>query len=95
MAGVTTTQNGNMVIADFDNSMVFMGCNKFVDESLKNTTGGSITYKMGTLLGKSGSATHSGKVLQLDTAASDGSQYPFGILATDVTIAAGQSAVVS
>ena len=74
----------NQLITDFDLSKIFIFDNRFEQVDLKNTSGGEKTFKAGTLLGRV-SAT-----LELDTvksAAADGSETPFGILAEEITLA--------
>ena len=80
---ITVNQTNNQAHFDYDRSNVFIGfTNRFEVANFINLTGGALTYKAGTVVGRI-SATN--KITELKSAATDGSQKPIGILATDIT----------
>jgi len=78
----------NFLAADTDRRKAFVWNNIFEVGSMLNATGGSLTYAIGTLLGR---VAASNKLVPLTSAAVDGSALPVGILAEEVTIGAGAS----
>lgn len=88
MSNPTTTTIGstsNSLHVRYDISQVFLGDLKTTDgETLLNSSGGELTYPIGTLLGR---VEASGKLVPLASAAADGSQYPVGLLAQEITLA--------
>ena len=89
-----TTRNvtRNFLAADTDRCKAFIWNNIFEVGSMLNATAGALTYEIGTLLGR---VAASNKLVPLTSAAVDGSALPVGILAEQVTIAAGASANVN
>ena len=84
---ITVNQTNNQAHFDYERSNVFIGfTNRFEVANFINLTGGALTYKAGTVVGRI-SATN--KITELKSAATDGSQMPIGILATDITALAG------
>lgn len=83
---------GNHLTADSDRSKVFIGNNEFEVGTLLNATAGELTYEIGTVLGK---VAASNRLVPLASAGTDGSQYPIGILAEEVTLAASGTASVN
>jgi len=88
MSQTTTVSTSNSRFVETDVSKIFL----FNRESLKatlyfdNYSGGTaVTLEPGTVLGRIAS---SDKVTPLDSSASDGSQFPVGILMQQVTVAA-------
>ena len=87
MSEITTVnQTSNQVQFDVDQSKVFVYGNKFEGANFINLTGGILSYAVGTVLGR---IHATGKVTELKSAATDGSQFPIGILATELTAIAG------
>ena len=80
---VTIAENtGNFLIAQYDRSVVFIGDNTF--ESGEYTApGAQVILADGQLMGK---VAATGKLLELKSAAVDGSQIPYGVLVGDHTI---------
>lgn len=68
----------NQLHTDFDVSKIFLFDNRFEQVDFKNTTGALLTILAGTLLGK---VAATGELEILKSAAVDGSEIPFGILA--------------
>lgn len=85
-----TTRNAtqNFIAADSLRQKAFIFNNEFESGSLLNATAGALTYAVGTLLGR---VAASNKLVPLTSAAVDGSALPVGILAEEVTLAAGAS----
>ena len=91
--GVTQVSgNSNSLHNDYDVSKIFVFGNRYESGTLKNATGGALDYKPGTLLGR---VHASDELVPLASAATDGSQFPVGVLLTDVVqlAAAGTIAV--
>lgn len=85
-----TTRNAtqNFIAADSLRQKAFIFNNEFESGSMLNATGGALTYAVGTLLGR---VAASNKLVPLTSDAVDGSAFPVGILAEEVTIGAGAS----
>lgn len=84
--------NGQQSINNYDTSKIFIWRNRFKTVNYVNGTPGEITLLPGTVMGR---VNATGKVDALQSSAADGSQYPLGILAQTVTLAAGANADVS
>jgi hypothetical protein len=87
MATISTiSSTDNSLHVRYDRSQIFLGDLKTISgEILLNSTSGTLTYAVGTLLGR---VTASGKLVPLASGASNGSQYPVGFLTQEVTLAA-------
>jgi len=80
MASSTTPVNTeNMLVVQYDFSEVFLGDNTFEKATLINISGSAQSLSLGTVLGR---ISASGKVTLRVSTATDGSQYPIGILAS-------------
>ena len=82
--------NGQQMTITTDLSKIFLWNNRY--EQADYTASADITLPAGTLLGRIGS---SGKVVPLTSAATNGSQYPVGILAQDTFVASGVTATLT
>lgn len=71
---------------------MFLGNNRYETAVFENDTYDDITVAVGSVMGR---IAATGKVVLLDKDASDGSQFPVGINAEAVTIAAGDEANLS
>mgnify|MGYP003634981798 CR=1 FL=1 len=92
MSSITTVnQTENQVQFNIDQSKMFIWDNRYENVTFRNLTGGTLSYAVGTVLGRI-SAT--GKVTEMKSAATDGSELPIGILATVITDLATVSDVV-
>ncbi len=80
------TNNGVQLFINTDLSRVFLWENRYANGNFNNATYDPLVMRAGTLLGRI-EATQGLKIC--DTASSDGSQYPIGILAEDITIQEG------
>lgn len=81
----------NQRTVDYDRGIAFLGSNIFKSETYASQGAESILPE-GTVMGK---INASGEVVELDATASDGSQYPYGILASPKTVAAGSQPELS
>lgn len=79
----------NYAITNYDTSIVFLGNNEFAPTSFSytNSTYDTVVLLAGNVVGLNTSDV----ALLLESGASDGSQLPYGILAQDVTVAAGET----
>jgi len=77
---VNATENQSQF--NYDNSKIFIFGNRYEKVVFTNLTGGTLSYAAGTVLGRI-SAT--GKVTEMKSAATDGSELPIGVLATAIT----------
>ena len=82
--------NGQQMTITTDLSKIFLWNNRY--EQADYTASADITLPAGALLGRIGS---SGKVVPLTSAATNGSQYPVGILAQDTFVASGATATLT
>lgn len=93
-------QTGSQLTNNFDLSKLFYGGNAFLTATYANTTGASITLSRGTLMGKitnlaQGSTNTVGYLWPFASDNTEGANRPVGILTTDVTLAAGATAVLT
>ena len=91
MSTITTTLNtGQQAIFDTDLQKIFLWGNRYgkFAYAKTNSTYDDFTLPAGTLMGRKHA---DGYVIPLASGASDGSQYPVGILAADVVVLAGES----
>lgn len=70
-------KTSNKLHTDFDQSKVFIRNNRFEQQDFENTTGGELTMKAGTLLGR---VTATGNLEIFKSASADGSEVPVGVL---------------
>jgi hypothetical protein len=88
-----TLNNGNQLNVNTDSTKIFVWNNRYsTGTSTTNSTYDDVTIPAGTLLGRV-SATQI--VKPLVSSASDGSQFPVGILKEDSIIPAGDSTVLT
>jgi hypothetical protein len=80
------------LITNNDNAKIFIWDNRYEQGTYTNPTGDDVTLAKGTLMGRV-SATQ--KLVPLASGASDGSQFPVGILADDYTVDYLESANVT
>jgi head decoration protein D len=92
MGADTVLNTENQLNTNYDRGQVFLGCNTFEKAVYENGTGDEVVLLQGTLMGR---VAADDTVIPLVSDAEDGSQYPLGVLANDVTVADGDSADVS
>lgn len=89
----TVLNNGQQAITNYDVTKIFVWNNRYDKADYTNSDlYDPVTLKAGTLLGR---IAATGEVVPLKSGASDGSQYPVGILAQDVTVEEGDTVEVS
>jgi hypothetical protein len=82
----------NPQINNYDLTKIFVGNNRFETATYTNPTSGEVTLAKGTVMGR---VANTNKVLPLESTASDGSQFPIGILADDYVVDYTESATVT
>ena len=93
MSEVTTTTNtNNQLTNNYDYSKIFLFGNKYADGDITNGGGAAIDIPAGTLIGR---ISGNQELTPCASGATDGSQFPVGILAQNVTIQAGATLSVS
>lgn len=85
MSDVTViTQTNNQMTTNYDVSKFALGNNTFIKANYTDSGSGS-TLAQGTIMGRVAST---GKVVVLNPSATDGSQYPVGVVVETITVAA-------
>lgn len=83
MSTVTTVLNaGNQAHFDYDVSKIFVNNNRYNSATFLNGTGSTASFLPGTLIGR---IAASGKITRCSAAATDGSQFPIGVLLSEIT----------
>lgn len=82
----------NMMITNYDLSKIFLLNNRYLTGEHTNSTYVDEVFPAGTVVGR---IATSGKIVPCISSASDGSQLPIGILATDYTIEAGATSTLT
>jgi hypothetical protein len=82
----------NPLITNFDRSKTFVWNARTETGNYTNSTYDDVTLLEGTLMGR---ISASGLLVPLTSGASDGSQFPVGIVLADTTIEAGDTAVIT
>lgn len=77
---------------NYDTSKTFIGDNRYENGTYTNPDGVEVTLAKGTVMGR---VAATNKLLPLESGASDGSQFPVGVLADDYTVDAYDDATVS
>lgn len=88
MSEVTNTVTGGILYSDRDTSKMFLFNNEFISGNVNNSDYDALVLPGGTLMGRIAS---SGLLVPLTSGASDGSQFPVGILAAPYTIEDGDT----
>lgn len=83
--------NGQQAIVNRDLSKIFVWNNRYEKANYTNSTYDTVELATGTLMGRI-SATQ--EVVPHDASASDGSQYPVGVLAGDYSVEEGDTVEV-
>lgn len=82
----------NPQINNYNTSKIFVFDNRFETATYTNPEGDDVTLLKGTVMGR---IAASNKILPLESNASDGSQYPIGILADDYVVGYTESATLT
>jgi hypothetical protein len=83
--------NGQQAIINYDVSKIFVWDNRYEKADYTNSSYDAVTLRPGTLMGRIATTQ---EIVPLDSGAVDGSQYPVGILASDIEVPEGESAVL-
>jgi hypothetical protein len=83
--GITSSNySGGILTTKYDNSKIFIFDNEFTSGVVENDDAyDDLELEAGTIMGR---ITATGKLVPLASAASDGSQFPVGVLAANYTI---------
>lgn len=84
----TVLNNGQQAITNYDVSKIFIWGNRYSKANYTNSTYDPITLSAGTVMGRV-SATQ--EIVPLESGASDGSQFPVGILSQSATVDEGDT----
>lgn len=97
MEATVGLNTANQLNINRDSSVIFIGENTYETVTLENVEETEETILAGTLLGRvtSGSGATVGNVVPLATDATDGSQFPIGVLTETITMAAESEEPVS
>jgi len=88
MAIDSSEYSGGIRTTKYDNSKLLLLNNEFESGQVNNSDYDDLVMPLGTLMGRI-SAT--GLLIPLDSSATDGSQYPVGVLVADYTVADGDT----
>ncbi len=83
-----TFNNGNSAQFNRNVAKIFLGFNTWDHADMTNSTYDDLVLVAGTVLGRNATTK---EVVALESDASDGSQYPIGVLQDDITIPAGET----
>jgi len=84
--------NGQQAIVNFDVSKIFVYGNRYAKANYTNSDSyDSVDLPAGTVMGR---IAATGEVVPCASGASDGSQFPIGVLAQDYTVEAGDTVEV-
>ena len=86
------SNTGQQLFVEYDLGKIFVRENRYSKGNYTNSTYDEVNLDAGTVLGR---VAATGKLVIFDSAASDGSQYPVGILADNYTIAEGETQEVA
>lgn len=84
--------NGQFAIINYDVSKIFVWNNRYADANFTNSTYAPIQLYAGMLMGRIATTQ---KIVPLDSTATDGSQYPVGILHEDALVEEGETVSLS
>jgi hypothetical protein len=84
--------NGQQMIINTDTSKIFLWNNRYENATYNNSAYGAVTLTAGTLMGR---VAVTGWIKPLASGAADGSQFPVGVLANDITVDGGGLETVS
>ena len=87
-----TLNTGSQATTNYDVSKIFIYENRFQTESYTNDGYDPVTLAVGTVMGR---VSSTGKIIPLQSNASDGSQFPVGILNREHVVNEGDTVDVS
>lgn len=92
MSQSVALNTGQQAIINTDVSKIFVWNNRYEDALYNNSAYDAVSLTAGTLMGR---VSATGWVKPLASGASDGSQFPVGVLANDITVDGGDLVTVS
>ena len=91
-SSTTSLDASNARFTNFDCFKMFLGSNRYENAVYVNDTYDEVTIAVGSVMGR---IAATGYVVLLDKDASDGSQFPVGIVAEAMTVAEGDEVTLS
>lgn len=89
MSQTTSVNTGNQLYTNTDNSKVFIGNNETIRANYTNSEDyDDVTLAIGTVMGR---VHATNEIIPAKSDASDGSQFPVGVLLESYTVAAGDT----
>lgn len=88
---INTSFSGGMRVTNYSNERLLIFNNNFESGTFTNADAYETTLEIGTVVGR---VSATGKIAVFDHSASDGSQYPIGVLASSYTVDGTDSAEV-
>lgn len=88
----TTLSNSNQQITNYNTAKIFLGSNTYETGFYNNSGYADVVLEAGTLMGR---VATTDELIPLFSDATDGSQYPVGILSHDITIEPGITATIT
>lgn len=88
MSEVTSTQSGGILTSNYDTAKMFLFGNNSNRANYNNSTYDTVSIPVGTLVGR---VSATGLIVPLESAATDGSQYPVGIVRANYSVEAGDT----
>ncbi len=88
----TVLNTSNQATTNYDTSKLLLWDNKFIKADYTNSGYDDVTLAVGTVMGR---VAATGKVIPLQSDASDGSQFPVGVLSHGYIVEGGDTVEVS
>lgn len=91
MSATTAENTNNKLVTNYDTNKLLLWNNRTIEADYTND-GYDVTLEAGTVMGRVAATS---KVIPLESDASDGSQYPIGVLCEETEVAEGDDAVLT
>lgn len=88
MSDVTSTYSGGILTSNYDTAKMFLFGNENQKANYNNSTYDVVELAVGTLVGR---VSATGLIVPLESGASDGSQFPVGIVRADYSVEVGDT----
>ena len=85
---IEVVKTNKQLTTNYDYSKIFIWNNRYESDNYNNDGYDDVTLLAGTVMGM---VSATGLIVPLKSGASDGSQYPVGVLAQDYTVVAGDT----
>ena len=86
MGFTTVLDTTNQLYVNVDQSQIFLGENEFISGVFENTAMVPRTIPAGRLIGRIASGADAGKLIDLNATATNGSQFPVGVLTEELVL---------